>query len=65
MDIFDVFKSKKSVPVEKVQDVSAFDSDDVHAKYAKAIEPVLLRELGNTPRMHQIRERLMIAIKSM
>lgn len=64
MGIKDIFKSKESAPVEKVQDVSAVDSDDVHAKYAKAIEPVLLRELGNTPRMHQIRERLMMAIKS-
>ena len=64
MALKDLFHGKKSESVKDVPASNTIDSDDVHKKYAKAIEPVLLRELGNTPRMRQVHDRIMIAIKS-
>ena len=64
MALKDLFYGKKSESVKDVPASNTIDSDDVHKKYAKAIEPVLLRELGNTPRMRHVHDRIMIAIKS-
>jgi hypothetical protein len=64
MGIKDLFKSNKSEQVEETVKNPVVDSDDVHEKYANAINIVLLREMGNTPKMQQMRERIMIAIKS-
>ena len=64
MGIKDLLKDKKSAPEVEVVEKPVVDSDDVHEKYANAINIVLLREMGNPPKMQQMRERIMIAIKS-
>ena len=44
--------------------VVAQEQEDVHAKYEAAISEVLLREMGNNPKMIQLKTRIMMAIKT-